>query len=158
MYCINLELRICWISPYINITQIRTWNICSTLEESLWPLPNYAALPHLSWHLPPNKHFDCSWIFWKFLCTVYTLFTSGPSQRFVSMLFCVYQYLLYCVEQYSVVWIHHNFIYILWFIGYGYSRCFQFGAIINKSAMDLLVHILLFFHRTAYEVCFPHYW
>ena len=97
MYCINLELRICWISPYINITQIRTWNISSTLEESLWPLPNYAALPHLSWHQPPNKHFDCSWIFWKFLCTVYTLLTSGSSHS--AFCLCV----VLCINTCSIV-------------------------------------------------------
>ena len=48
MYCINLKCK-----NLMNLTIYKHhpdqhMNISSTLEEPLWPLPNYAALPHLS--------------------------------------------------------------------------------------------------------------
>lgn len=38
-----------------------------------------------------------------------------------------------------IVWINHNLL--LFSTVIGYLGCFQFGAIVNKSAIDILVHV-----------------
>lgn len=70
---------------------------------------------------------------------------------FKKLIYIAFQLNPYCVikEWHSIVQIYHSFI--IYFPPEGHLGCFQFGAIMNNGAINILVQIILgdFPHKYA---------